>query len=182
MGIVFSFPFGEMLLSKSIVNLVVNDAGQNVILHILCALLIVLPLYALHTLTGDTLTYQYPDRTEKFIITGIYQSLMNMGKGGRVSRCANMEESYMAGLYCIQVEIEDFVKEIVSASSEEIISIEVKDGEFYLKELVDKVKEAYVPKAQISLLDLQVGTYENKLLKGEINREIKMYVMYTYTR
>ena len=53
---------------------------------------------------GDTITYQYPDKTQKFIITGIYQSLMNMGNGFRVSRAAKLDENYISGILCIQIE------------------------------------------------------------------------------
>lgn len=56
---------------------------------------------------GDTLTYQYNDRTQKFIITGIYQSLMNMGNGFRVSRAAKLDTAYMSGFPCIQIEVPD---------------------------------------------------------------------------
>ena len=56
---------------------------------------------------GDTITYQYPNKTQKFIITGIYQSLMNMGNGFRVSRTAKLDENYISGIFCIQVEAEE---------------------------------------------------------------------------
>ena len=56
---------------------------------------------------GDTITYVYADRTQEFIITGTYQTMMNMGKGFRVSRMAKMDENYFSGVPCIQVEIAD---------------------------------------------------------------------------
>lgn len=56
---------------------------------------------------GDMITFQYADGEEQFIITGIYQSMMNMGNGFRVSRKAEMDQNYMAGMLCIQVEVED---------------------------------------------------------------------------
>ncbi len=63
-------------------------------------------------------------------------------------------------------EIEDFVKEIVKNSSEEIIPIEVENGEFYLKELVEKVKEYYEPKCKLVMTEFSVAGFENRLLKG----------------
>lgn len=71
-------------------------------------------------------------------------------------------------------EIEDFVKEIVSASSEDIITIEVRKSEFYLKELVQKIKETYLPKAQVMLIEFKVGQYENKLLQGDMERAFEV--------
>ncbi|MBP3604230.1 MAG: HAMP domain-containing histidine kinase [Lachnospiraceae bacterium] len=63
-------------------------------------------------------------------------------------------------------EIEDFVREIVKNSSEEILPIEVENGEFYLKELVEKVKEYYDPKCKLIMTEFSVAGFENRLLKG----------------
>lgn len=71
-------------------------------------------------------------------------------------------------------EIEDFVKEIISASSEEIITIEVENSEFYLKDFVEKIRSVYQPKAQVSLTELEMGAYENKLLKGDMDRAFEV--------
>lgn len=71
-------------------------------------------------------------------------------------------------------EIEDFVKEIISASSEEIISIEVENSEFYLKGFVEKIREVYEPKAKVILTELIIGDYENKLLKGDMERAFEV--------
>lgn len=60
---------------------------------------------------GDTITYQYADKKQKFIITGIFQSLMNMGNGFRVSRAAKLDESYFSGCLCVQVEVADMDSE-----------------------------------------------------------------------
>lgn len=71
-------------------------------------------------------------------------------------------------------EIEAFVKEIVSASSEEIIAIEVENADFYLKDFVEKIREVYQPKAQVTLLELEIGEYKNKMLKGDMNRAFEV--------
>ena len=54
-------------------------------------------------------------------------------------------------------EIEDFVREIISASSEEILSIEVVNSEFYLKDFVEKIRDVYEPKANVILTELLIG-------------------------
>ena len=69
---------------------------------------------------GDTITYQYPDRKQKFIITGIYQSMMNMGNGFRVSRAAKLDENYISGILCIQIEAPELESEEANKRIKEI--------------------------------------------------------------
>lgn len=71
-------------------------------------------------------------------------------------------------------EIEDFVKEIISASKEEIITIEVQNSDFYLKDYIEKIREIYEPKAQVTLTELEIGAYQNKLLKGDMDRAFEV--------
>lgn len=71
-------------------------------------------------------------------------------------------------------EIEDFVKEIVSTASEEIVAVEVEDSEFYLKDFADKVRAYYEPKCRLAMTDFVVGSYENKLLKGDLDRAFEV--------
>lgn len=56
---------------------------------------------------GDTIHFKMTDRTEDFIITGIYQSMLNMGNGFRVSTAARLDPEYIAGIFALQVEIEE---------------------------------------------------------------------------
>lgn len=60
---------------------------------------------------GDTITYVYPDREQEYIITGTYQSMMNMGQGFRVSRNAELGEEYFSGIFCVQVEVPEMETE-----------------------------------------------------------------------
>lgn len=60
---------------------------------------------------GDTIHFRMADCTEEFIITGTYQSMMNLGQGYRVSRKAKIDPVYAAGMLCIQVEIEGMESE-----------------------------------------------------------------------
>lgn len=69
----------------------------------------------------------------------------------------------------LSIEIEDFVKEIIRTSSEEVLQIEIKRGEFYLKDLVDMIRNYYEPKCKLLMLRFSIGNYENKLLKGSID-------------
>ncbi len=60
---------------------------------------------------GDSIYYQYQDKDEEFVITGIYQSMMNMGNGFRISKDGKMN-SPLSGVFGIQVKVEgDFSDE-----------------------------------------------------------------------
>lgn len=72
------------------------------------------------------------------------------------------------------LEIEKYVKEIVNASSEDILVIEVENSEFYLKDFVEKIKLVYEPKCRLSLIDFTIGKYSNKLLKGDFDRAFEV--------
>lgn len=72
------------------------------------------------------------------------------------------------------LEIEKYVKEIAAASSENILVIKVENSEFYVKDLVEKIREVYVPKCRLTLTDLEIGDYSNKLLKGDFDRAFEV--------
>ncbi len=60
---------------------------------------------------GDTVHFATTNGAEEFIITGTFQSMMNMGQGYRVSRAAKLNMEYAAGTFYLQVEIEDMDSE-----------------------------------------------------------------------
>lgn len=72
------------------------------------------------------------------------------------------------------LEIEEFVKEIITTSSEDILSMEVENGEFYLKDYVDRIKKYYEPKCRLMMTELQIGSYDNRLLKGDMDRALEV--------
>lgn len=72
------------------------------------------------------------------------------------------------------LEIENFVKEIIKTSSEDILEIEVKDSEFYLKDLIDKVIVTYKEKCMLKMIDFNVEAYSNKLIKGDLDRAFEV--------
>lgn len=67
-------------------------------------------------------------------------------------------------------EIDSFVNDIVKSSREDIISIKVKDSEYYLKDLVYKINKGYKEKCDINKVKFIIGEYENYLIKGDIDR------------
>ncbi len=66
-------------------------------------------------------------------------------------------------------EIESHVKAIVSSSSQEIVHVEVNISEFYLKDLVEMIREYYRPKCRLAMIELIIGNFDNKLIKGSID-------------
>ena len=70
---------------------------------------------------GDYVHYQFPDGEKDLIVTGIYQSMMNMGYGLRVNKDAQMPYKTLSGLLSFQVEIESDLKpEDLKAELEDI--------------------------------------------------------------
>lgn len=73
------------------------------------------------------------------------------------------------------IEIEKYVEEIMKTSREDLLDIQVKMQDFYLKDLIDKVMDTYLEKCSIRMLQLQVGTYENCLIKGDLERAQEVF-------
>ncbi|HKM34721.1 MAG TPA: ABC transporter permease, partial [Lachnospiraceae bacterium] len=54
---------------------------------------------------GDSIYFKYPDKVEEYVITGTFQSLMNMGNGFRISHNAKMDSSCMGSIMAMQVKV-----------------------------------------------------------------------------
>lgn len=68
------------------------------------------------------------------------------------------------------VQIEKFVEEIMKTSREDILDFDIQSGEFYLSDLMKKVLNTWQEKCAVRLLELQIDTFENRLIKGDIDR------------
>lgn len=88
---------------------------------------------------------------------GIYDSV-------QANQCAAGKIGVLCG------EIDGFVSEIVKSSSEDILHMEVENSEFYLQKLVQLIREYFASKCKLQMVDLSIGPYENKLLKGDLAR------------
>lgn len=98
--------------------------------------------HEMNVVIGDTITFQYLDREESFIITGIYQSMMNMGKGFRVSRAAKLDENYISGILCIQAEVSDMESDEAYACIKEIfLDYEVKQAQEFIDDLTGDISD-----------------------------------------
>ncbi len=67
-------------------------------------------------------------------------------------------------------EIDGFVKDIVKSSTEDIIAIEVINKDYYLKEIVEKIKNGYSEKCKLRHTNLTIEPYNNYLLYGDLDR------------
>lgn len=98
----------------------------------------------------------------KALIDGIYDT-----DAGRLNTYCQIGEK--------AEQIESFVREIVKASKEDIVSIEVEKGEFYLKELVQWIEQFYGEKCALRKCNLSVGSYQNRILQGDLNRLFEVF-------
>lgn len=73
------------------------------------------------------------------------------------------------------LEIERFIGQIVKSSSEDILHIEIRQGEFYLKDLMDKISLTYKTKCQLMMTEFLIETYENRLFSGDIERMVEVF-------
>lgn len=71
-------------------------------------------------------------------------------------------------------EIENYVSEIVTASREDFLSLEVNSGEFYLSELIDKIRLYYAEKLSLIKTDFTVGSFADCLINGDLDRSVEV--------
>jgi len=71
-------------------------------------------------------------------------------------------------------EIEGYVSEIITASREDFLSFEVDMGEFYLSELVNRIRIYYIEKLSLIKTDFTVGEYIDCLISGDLDRSIEV--------
>ncbi|MBQ5320228.1 MAG: HAMP domain-containing histidine kinase [Oscillospiraceae bacterium] len=71
-------------------------------------------------------------------------------------------------------EIESYVTQIITASREDFLSLEVNNGEFYLSELVSKISIYYTEKLSLVKTDFTVDSYTDCLISGDIDRSVEV--------
>ncbi|MCM1226248.1 MAG: HAMP domain-containing histidine kinase [Clostridium sp.] len=70
-------------------------------------------------------------------------------------------------------EIEGYISQIIKASSEDFLQLEVNNGEFYLSELVNSISLYYTEKLKLIHTDFEIGKYGDCLIKGDIERSVE---------
>lgn len=71
-------------------------------------------------------------------------------------------------------EIESFVQKIMEAASNEVLAIEVKNGEFYLEDYVNHIRSQYQEKCDMRKVTFEIGNYVNHILKGDFSRSLEV--------
>lgn len=71
-------------------------------------------------------------------------------------------------------EIESYVSQIITASREDFLSLEVENGEFYLSELVQNIAAYYGEKLAIVKTEFFIGEYKNCLIFGDLDRSTEV--------
>lgn len=88
----------------------------------------------------------------------------------------DIQKNQAAHQICQKVkEIEHYVTEITKYSQEDILDIQVNKGEFYQADLIHRVLATYKEKCKNRALELQIGTYENLLLNGDLERALEVF-------
>lgn len=71
-------------------------------------------------------------------------------------------------------EIEGYVSHIITASREDFLSFDVKEGEFYLSELITEIKQYYTEKLSLIKTEFTVAEYTDCLLTGDKSRSVEV--------
>lgn len=71
-------------------------------------------------------------------------------------------------------EIENYVTQIITASREEFLSLEVNNSEFYLSELMSKIKIYYKEKLNLLKTNFNVHEYDDCIINGDLDRSIEV--------
>lgn len=71
-------------------------------------------------------------------------------------------------------EIKGYVDDIIKASNEDFLNLEVENSEFYLSELVDEISSFYKDKLSLLKTEFVVGKYNDLIIKGDIDRSVEV--------
>lgn len=71
-------------------------------------------------------------------------------------------------------EIENYVSQIITASREDFLSLEVNNSEFYLADLIENISAFYSEKLSLLKTEFVVGEYRNRLLFGDLDRSVEV--------
>lgn len=87
---------------------------------------------------GDSVYFEFPEETKEFIVTGTFQTMMNLGNGIRVSKTAEMPDQYLSMWFSMQAEIESNLKsqELVKKLQDIFPDYEIKSGKEYITDTV----------------------------------------------
>ena len=67
-------------------------------------------------------------------------------------------------------EIGDYITQIVEATKDDFLKLEVNEGELYLSDLIDRIRKVYCDKFKLLKISFEIGEFDNCLLYGDIDR------------
>ncbi len=71
-------------------------------------------------------------------------------------------------------DIRKYVDDIAKTAEDDFLNMDVKDGEFYLSELVNSVRLFYTDKLRLLKTDFEIGEFSDCLLSGDQERAIEV--------
>lgn len=71
-------------------------------------------------------------------------------------------------------EIEGYISQIITASREDFLSLDVCNSEFYLSELVTKIQAYYTEKLRLVKTNFSVEKYTDCIIKGDLDRSVEV--------
>lgn len=71
-------------------------------------------------------------------------------------------------------EIENYIVEIVKASKEDFLHFEVRNREFYIGEVLERVQAYYADKMELNQIRFEIGKYSNCMVYGDEERVLEV--------
>ena len=71
-------------------------------------------------------------------------------------------------------EIKDYVDQIITASKEEFLELDVNNADFYLSDIINSIKKVYSAKLDILQISFKIQDYSDCLLKGDADRAVEV--------
>ncbi|MDE7342331.1 MAG: FtsX-like permease family protein [Lachnospiraceae bacterium] len=123
---------------------------------------------------GDCVHYQFPEGEKEFIVTGIYQSVMNMGYGLRVSSKAQLPFQMVGGGFAFQIQAkgEWKVEEFAARVAEVFPDYRITTAREWVSDMVGVMDEVAALQKFVTVMVLLINTLITVLMvKTLITRE-----------
>lgn len=71
-------------------------------------------------------------------------------------------------------EINSYISDIIRASSEDFLNLEVKEGEFYLSQMMKSIGGLYKEKAELLQINFIIEKYTDCVISGDLDRSVEV--------
>ena len=72
------------------------------------------------------------------------------------------------------IEIKSYVDQIIKASKDDVLELDVNNKEFYLSEILNSIKYVYLDKLELLQTKFSIGAYSECMLKGDPDRAVEV--------